>query len=130
MIDSSMYKLLITCFLISITSCSSNPPFLSPTKELVASEQVQLGDEVPVKYNSFLEGLEGQTRVIDKLNISLGLAYTSALGQRCKILFVLSFESIDANPQKRIVCKQTQSSFWLLIPSIVIQNNKDMIFSP
>lgn len=133
----SIKKILITGVIFTLFSCSSAPPFLSPSKTLVNTSVIQMGKNIPQKYDEFLNGENGRSKTLESgQRVSLGEYYTSALGQRCRILLVSgaiqepSFSvKKSAVGRKRIVCKLTEKDRWVLIPAIVEQVNTRVIFA-
>ncbi len=130
-------KIIILSLYFGLFSCSSTPPFLSPSKALVNTSVIKMGKSIPQKYSEFLNtNIPGNNIVVNDQIVSLGEYYTSALGQQCRILYIAESKlnlatssKGQSTRRKRIVCKQDESDSWVLIPAIVERVKNKAIFS-
>jgi len=103
----------------------------------VNTNMVNFDKSIPLKYNKYLNGGSQKSKMFSNgQKISLGAYYTSALGQKCRTLFI-SEETDNSSTtadkvaiySKRVVCKQKEQESWVLIPAIVEQVNNRAIFA-
>ncbi|WP_282167904.1 hypothetical protein [Shewanella japonica] len=129
-------KLLLNIAFVSfvgmmVGGCNSAPPSVQASRPLVESViPTASKTEVPVElWESLSSEAPGNVVEYEKLQVTLGLAYYSGLGELCRKVEIKPLEitpdSINSYfVENRIVCLQESSNKWMLIP-VVIDEQSD-----
>ncbi|WP_153914046.1 hypothetical protein [Shewanella sp. TC10] len=115
-----------SCFIlftsIILTGCSSSPPQVKASTPLIDSVASSINtSSIPKSLWADLSSKSNGTIVRhQQFEVEFGYAYFSALGQKCRQLYISSISSDVITPkQKRIACLKKNDLSWWLMPQVV-----------
>lgn len=107
---------------IILTGCSSSPPQVKASTPLIDSVTSSINtSSIPESLWADLSSKSNGTVIRhQQFEVEFGNAYFSALGQKCRQLYISNISSEVILPkQKRIACLQQTDLSWWLMPQVV-----------
>lgn len=114
-------------FLI-LTGCATPPPVLHATRALIDEPIKSMGTSaLPTYLSDVLDSKpQGYTGQYKNIEFTLGLQYTSALGENCRVVYLKRAEQL-AKQERRTACKNANQQ-WVITPQVIENKNNQISF--
>ena len=111
-----------------LTGCAMSPPVLHATRALIDEPiKSNSASALPTYLSDVLDSKpQGYTGQYNNIEFTLGLQYTSALGENCRVVYLKRAEQL-AEQERRAVCKNTNQQ-WVGTPQVIENKNNQISF--